>query len=104
DSVFVKVHELLCDDPDIFVPDAFTPNGDGSNDVLFVRGLNIASLDFQVFDRWGETVFRTTDQKQGWDGAYKGKPVDPAVFVYWLKVGCKDGQDFFTKGNVSVIR
>lgn len=104
DSVFVKVHEVLCNDPDIFVPDAFTPNGDGSNDVLFVRGLNIASLDFHVFDRWGETVFRTTDQKQGWDGDYKGKPVDPAVFVYWLKVGCKDGQEFFTKGNVTVIR
>ena len=104
DSVKVLVHELLCDEPDIFVPDAFTPNGDGNNDVLFVRGRNIADLDFKVFDRWGEVVFQTTDQAAGWDGAYKGKPVDPAVYVYWLTVHCVDGQEFFTKGNVSVIR
>ncbi|MEO5584713.1 MAG: gliding motility-associated C-terminal domain-containing protein, partial [Flavobacteriales bacterium] len=104
DSVLVKVHELICEEPDIFVPDAFTPNGDGNNDVLFVRGRNIADLDFKVFDRWGEVVFQTTDQAAGWDGVYKGKPVDPAVYVYWLTVHCLDGQKFFTKGNVTVIR
>ncbi len=104
DSVVVKLHELICEEPDIFVPDAFTPNGDGNNDVLFVRGRNIADLDFKVFDRWGEVVFQTTDQAAGWDGVYKGKPVDPAVYVYWLTVHCLDGQKFFTKGNVTVIR
>ncbi|HMN06514.1 MAG TPA: gliding motility-associated C-terminal domain-containing protein [Flavobacteriales bacterium] len=104
DSVTVKVHELICDDPDIFVPDAFTPNGDGSNDVLFVRGRHISAMELKVFDRWGELVFTSTDPADGWDGSYKGKPVDPAVFVYWLKVECVDGQSFFTKGNVTVIR
>lgn len=104
DSVLVKVHELICEEPDIFVPDAFTPNGDGNNDMLFVRGRNIADLEFKVFDRWGEVVFQTTDQAVGWDGVYKGRPVDPAVYVYWLTVHCLDGQKFFTKGNVTVIR
>jgi gliding motility-associated-like protein len=104
DSVKVLVHELLCEEPDIFVPDAFTPNGDGNNDVLYVRSRNIADMDLKIFDRWGELVFATTDQGKGWDGSYKGKPVDPAVYVYWLTVHCLDGQKFFTKGNVTVIR
>jgi gliding motility-associated-like protein len=104
DSVTVRVHELVCGDPDIFVPDAFTPNGDGSNDALFVRGRHIASMELKVFDRWGETVFDTDDQGSAWDGSYKGKPVDPAVYVYWLTVKCADGQDYFHKGNVTVIR
>src|SRR5690606_17611516 len=97
DSVQVRVHELVCADPDIFVPDAFTPNGDGHNDLLFVRGRHIASMELKVFDRWGEVVFQTEDPAEGWDGSYKGKPVDPAVFVYWLTVRCVDGQEYFTK-------
>lgn len=104
DSVTVKVHELVCDDPDIFVPDAFTPNGDGNNDALFVRGRHIASMEFKVFDRWGELVYSTDDPAESWDGRYKGKPVDPAVYVYWLTVECVDGQTYFHKGNVTVIR
>lgn len=104
DSVLVTVYELRCEDPDIFVPDAFTPNGDGSNDALLVRGRHIASLDFKVFDRWGELVFETTDQTKGWDATFRGKAVDPAVFVYWLDATCIDGQHFFKKGNVTVIR
>lgn len=104
DSVLVKVHELVCADPDIFVPDAFTPNGDENNDVLYVRGRNIADLDFKIFDRWGEVVFETTDQTKGWDGSFKGKAVDPAVYVYWLTAKCTDGQEYFHKGNVTVIR
>ena len=104
DSVTVTVHEMNCDEPDIFIPDAFTPNGDGNNDVLYVRGRFISSMDLKVFDRWGELVFETTSPTAGWDATYKGKPVDPAVFVYWLEVTCADGQEFFKKGNVTVIR
>lgn len=104
DSVLVTVYELNCDEPDIFVPNAFTPNGDGNNDVLFVRGRFITDLEFKVFDRWGEKVFETTDQAVGWDATYNGKAVDPAVFVYHLRVRCADGQELFKKGNVTVIR
>ncbi|HMC97376.1 MAG TPA: gliding motility-associated C-terminal domain-containing protein, partial [Flavobacteriales bacterium] len=103
-SVLVKVYDLRCDAPDIFVPNTFTPNGDGHNDVLFVRGHAISSLEFQVFDRWGEKVFETKDQALGWDGTFEGRPVDPAVFVYHLTAYCVDGQRYFTKGNVTVVR
>lgn len=104
DSVTVTVYELNCGEPDIFIPDAFTPNGDGNNDALFVRGRFIASMELKIFDRWGELVFETTDKSKAWDATYKGKPVDPAVYVYWLEVTCGDGQEFFKKGNVTVIR
>lgn len=103
-SVLVEVRELLCEGPDIFVPNTFTPNGDGRNDVLFVRGRNITDLEFLVFDRWGEKVFETIDINRGWDGTFEGKPVDPAVFVYHLTAFCVDGQRYFTKGNVTVVR
>lgn len=103
-SATVEVRDLLCADPDIFVPNTFTPNGDGNNDVLFVRGRAVERLEFMIFDRWGEKVFETTDQGTGWDGTYGGKPVDPAVFVYHLTAYCVDGQRFFTKGNVTVVR
>jgi len=104
DSVKVTVYELLCEEPDIFVPNTFTPNGDGMNDVLFVRGQHIARMEFKVFDRWGEKVFESTDPANGWDGRFKGMLVDPAVFVHHLKVWCIDGQEYFTKGNVTVVR
>lgn len=104
DTVLVKVYELVCGMPDIFVPNTFTPNKDGTNDVLRVRGNNIARMEFLIFDRWGELIFATEQQDQGWDGTYKGRPVDPAVFVYHLTVDCGDGQHYFTKGNVTVIR
>jgi gliding motility-associated-like protein len=104
DSVKVTVYDLICDEPDIFVPNTFTPNGDGANDTLFVRGRHIERLDFQVFDRWGERVFRTEDITIGWDGRFGGKPADPAVFVYHLTAWCADGQRFFKKGNVTVVR
>jgi gliding motility-associated-like protein len=103
-SVTVTVYELVCEEPDIFVPNTFTPNGDGSNDILFVRGRHITDLEFMVFNRWGEKVFETRDRNIGWDGTYNGMDVDPAVFVYHLTAWCLDGQRYFTKGNVTVVR
>ncbi len=103
-SVTVSVFDLVCEEPDIFVPNSFTPNGDGTNDILFVRGQHITDVEFLVFDRWGEKVFETFDQNVGWDGSFKGQEVGPAVFVYHLTAWCADGQRYFTKGNVTVIR
>jgi gliding motility-associated-like protein len=57
-----------------------------------------------VFDRWDEKVFETNDGNKGWNGTYRGVPVDPAVFVYHLTAYCLDGQRFFTKGNVTLVR
>lgn len=104
DSVTIFVFDAVCGEPTIFVPNTFTPNDDGENDELFVRGNNITEMKFSVFNRWGEKVFETTDQSLGWDGTYQGKLANPAVFVYQLEVVCGDGQEYFTKGNVTLIR
>lgn len=103
-QVTIKVHELVCGPPDIFVPNTFTPNNDGTNDRLYVRGNTIARMEFLIFDRWGELVFATDRQEEGWDGTFRGRAVDPAVFVYHLTVDCADGQRYFTKGNITVVR
>ncbi|MEM9991398.1 MAG: gliding motility-associated C-terminal domain-containing protein, partial [Bacteroidota bacterium] len=67
-DIEITVLTDVCREPFIFIPAAFTPNGDGRNDVLFVRGLPIESMVFSVYNRWGELVFQTTDQSVGWDG------------------------------------
>ena len=58
----------------------------------------------KIYDRWGELVFETDQQKNGWDGTFNAKLVDPGVFVYYLTITCVDGQEYFKKGNVTVIR
>jgi gliding motility-associated-like protein len=61
-------------------------------------------MELKVFDRWGELVFSSNDPKIGWDGTYKGKAADPGVFVYYLKVVCYNKEEFFKKGNITLIR
>lgn len=104
DSVTIYVVIPLCDEPEIFIPNAFSPNNDNSNDQVFVRGGSIADLYFVIYNRWGEKVFETTNVKQGWDGTYKGKMSAPAVFVYYVEVTCSNKARFFKKGNITLIR
>jgi gliding motility-associated-like protein len=103
-TIAISAFELLCDEPTLFLPNAFTPNGDGENDILFVRGRIIEKLVLKIYNRWGALVFETNQQSIGWDGKYKTKLVDPGVFVYHLEVTCIDGQEYLKKGNVTVIR
>jgi len=72
--------------------------------VLFLRGRIVEKMELKIYNRWGELVFESNNQLTGWDGTYKGELVQPAVFVYHLKVYCIDGQEYFKKGNVTVIR
>ena len=104
DSITIFVKELLCGEEDSYVPNSFTPNSDNVNDVLYVRGNNIKEMVFRIYDRWGEMVFETQDQTVGWDGTFKEKECDPAVFVYYLEVTCKAGETYFEKGNITLIR
>tara|TARA_Y100000782_G_scaffold115416_1_gene158062 strand:+ start:1477 stop:6072 length:4596 start_codon:yes stop_codon:yes gene_type:complete len=103
-TVHIEVVEIICGEPEIFVPSAFTPDGDGQNDVLYVRGKNVKDLEFNIYNRWGEKVFESSNQQRGWDGVYNNQLVDQAVFVYYLDVTCIDGQKYFKKGDVTVIR
>ncbi len=103
DTITIEVREVTCIEPEIFIPNAFTPNQDGRNDILYVRGPTIRELLLRVYNRWGEKVFETTHPGNGWDGTYKGKPVMPGVYDYYLEAVCFDNEKFFKKGNVTVI-
>lgn len=103
-KVFVDVYSDVCLDKDFFIPNTFTPNGDGKNDEFRVRGLKVDEFYFAIYNRWGELIFETTNLNTGWDGKYKGKAVDVGVFGWYLKVKCFNGQETFKKGNVTLIR
>ncbi len=100
DTVFVKIDG----NAELFVANVFSPNGDGLNDELFVRGGPFVELSYMIYNRWGEKIFDTDDQMKGWDGTHRGKPVDPGVFVYkiiytdWKEVSGEKA------GNVTLIK
>lgn len=102
--ITVNLLDATCDEPYIFVPKAFSPNGDGKNDVLMVRGNPIDEVEFVIYDRWGERIFATKDKNIGWDGTYRGKELNPDVFGYFLRIKCYDGEEYFRKGNVTLIK
>ncbi|NSW45331.1 MAG: gliding motility-associated C-terminal domain-containing protein [Bacteroidales bacterium] len=87
-----------------FVPSAFSPNGDGNNDILYVRGKCIKSMNFTIFNRWGEKVFESYDPDNGWDGTFRGKELDTGVFVYVLKAEYYNGVIINQKGNITLVR
>jgi gliding motility-associated-like protein len=86
------------------LPKAFSPNGDGVNDLLFVRGAGVESIDLKLYNRWGEIVFESTDISIGWDGKYKGKEAPVEAYAFVLNVTFVDGTTFFKKGNVTLLR
>ena len=104
DTVEVRVLNITCGPPNIFVPNAFTPNADGKHEKLYVRAINLTEVHLAIFDRWGELVFETRSLNDGWDGTFKGKAVDPDVFVYYLEAVCAGGEEYFDEGNITVIR
>lgn len=104
DTITIFVEDVLCREPFIFIPNAFTPNNDSKNDMLFVQTNMATELYLAIYNRWGELVFETTNINQGWDGTYKGKNLDAAVFVYYLKITCLNGEIFEKKGNVTLLR
>jgi gliding motility-associated-like protein len=89
---------------DIIVPNVFTPNGDGVNEEFNVYGYGFETMLFQVFDRWGEKMFETTDPKVGWDGTFKGVAMPPGVYVFLVKALYIDGQEGFKKGSVTILK
>ncbi|MBK9012734.1 MAG: gliding motility-associated C-terminal domain-containing protein [Saprospiraceae bacterium] len=94
----------LCEEPFVFIPTGFTPNGDGKNDQFRVVGNNLAEVHLVVYDRWGEKVFETNDPTQGWGGTYKGKLLPPDAYGFYAEVTCFGGLTFFKKGNVTLVR
>ncbi|MBA3828841.1 MAG: PKD domain-containing protein [Taibaiella sp.] len=86
------------------VPTAFSPNGDGTNDILFIRGGAIQTVDLKIFNRWGQLMFETTDIAIGWDGKYKGAPQPMDAYAYVLQALFVDGTSLTKKGNITLLR
>jgi gliding motility-associated-like protein len=87
-----------------FIPTIFSPNGDGHNDEFKVFGNCIATLSLQVYDRWGELVFETDSQNIGWDGTFRGKMMNSAVYVYKAEIIFSDGTTIAETGNLNLVR
>jgi gliding motility-associated-like protein len=102
DTVCTKVVTLI--KPVVDVPSAFTPNGDGKNDKVFVRGFGIAQMNFRIYNRVGQVVFESGSPSYGWDGKFKGalQPMD--AYAYTLIVQFGDGTIVNKKGDITLIR
>lgn len=87
------------------VPTAFSPNNDGSNDILFVRGWGIQELlEFKVYNRWGQILFESNDMLHGWDGTYNGEQQPLETYTYTAKGISFMGEEIVIKGYVTLIR
>ena len=107
DSVSVK---LQCTTGIVFIPNSFTPNNDGVNDIFYIRGAGVKMVKhFMIFNRWGELLFEkdnfmVDDKRMGWDGTYKGKALPTGVFVYTAQLVCDNDEVFQMKGTITIIR
>jgi gliding motility-associated-like protein len=103
DTAYCRVH-INYDMPD-YIPNAFSPNGDGLNDVFRPAGITYQKLSvFKVFNRYGNEVYSGTDPAQGWDGTYKGKPCEPGTYYYLIALVYPDGRTQSYKGDLTLIR
>ncbi|MFT5645958.1 MAG: gliding motility-associated-like protein, partial [Aureispira sp.] len=104
DSIIIYVNLPICDEPNVFVPNAFSPDGDGYNDVIYVEGAVITAINFIIYNRWGEQVFQSNDKNIGWDGTFKGKDCSSDVYGYYMQCKCLDGNELIKKGNITLLR
>ncbi|MBC7904103.1 MAG: PKD domain-containing protein, partial [Gemmatimonadaceae bacterium] len=101
---------VLCNDKNFFIPNTFSPNNDGSNDLFYPRGRGIDKIQaIRIFNRWGEPVFEkrnfmANDAAAAWDGTYKGKPAPSDTYVYLIDIICENAAVITTRGNVTLLR
>ncbi|MEP7279847.1 MAG: PKD domain-containing protein [Bacteroidota bacterium] len=101
---------VVCNNGNIFLPNTFSPNGNGTNDVFYPRGTGLYSIkSMRIFNRWGEPVFEATnfkanDASKGWNGMFKNKQAPNDVYVYFVEVICVNNSILTYSGNIAVIR
>jgi gliding motility-associated-like protein len=101
---------LVCNWGNLFIPNTFSPNNDGSNDKFYPRGTGIALVrSLRIFNRWGEVVFErmnfsANDEKLGWDGTYKGQLLTSDVYVYTCEIICDNNEVLSYAGDIALIR
>lgn len=106
DTSYIKVKPCNTPEKCLVIPNAFTPNNDGKNDLLkpLTNGCRIESIRFLIYDRWGEMIYETSQQSKGWDGTFKGLPGLPGVYVYVCDYVTSDGISRVQKGTINLIR
>lgn len=101
---------VVCNNGNIFVPNTFSPNGDGNNDVFYPRGKGVYTIkSLRIFNRWGEMVFeksnfQANDTNAGWDGTFKGQKLPSDAYVYSLEIMCDNSTSVPTKGSITLLR
>jgi gliding motility-associated-like protein len=106
-EVLLIVEDPICDTERIYIPNAFTPNGDNRNDVLRVRSKfaeEISEFTLIIYNRWGQEVYKSNDIFESWDGTAEGDPLEPDVYGYWLRVRCPFGEELIQQGNITLMR
>ncbi len=93
-----------CFTPHVWLPNVFSPNGDGQNDILFVRGEGVRFIELVIYNRWGQKIFETTSLQTGWDGTFNGKPCPAAAYAYYLKATFINDTEEVYHGNVTIVR
>jgi gliding motility-associated-like protein len=86
------------------VPNAFTPNGDGTNDKVFVAGYGIDKMTWRIYNRWGQLLFTSVNINTGWDGRFKGELQPQDVYGYILNIEFTDGTKSSKKGDITLLR
>lgn len=101
---------VICKNANVFVPNTFSPNGDGSNDIFYIRGKGLDRVkSIRIFNRWGEVVFEqqnfpVNNPAYGWDGKFKGNKPHPDVYVYQVEVFCDNSEIIRFEGNIALIQ
>jgi gliding motility-associated-like protein len=88
---------------DVFIPNAFTPNGDLDNEYFMPKGFGLAQINMSIFDRWGVEIFQETDTKLGWDGTYKGAICPQGVYIYQIETTSLGGVKSKKTGHINVL-
>ncbi len=99
-----SVHLAIIPNRNIFIPNVFTPNDDGNNDLFRIKGAAIESMTMSIYDRWGSKLFETTDIENGWNGTYKGNAVNSGVYIYTIQVNFLDSFSDTYTGNVTILK
>ena len=100
---------MQCSQGFVYIPNTFTPNRDGKNDVFYVKGRGVGLIkSMKIFNRWGEMVFEKTnfeidDRSAGWNGFYKGMLAPVGTYVYFAEMECEGEEPFSMKGTVTIV-
>ncbi len=104
DSIYMPCVDVICGRPNIFIPNAFSPNDDGLNDRLCFRGEWLVSFHIAIFNRWGEKVYESDDINECWDGTFKNEKCQSGVYMYSCEIECRGHQSHNFKGDITLIK